>query len=370
MSAVDMTGVDPAPPLVSRKERSRRRLYPAIVENMRDGVLAFDGSGRIIAVNAPARRIFGFEAVDWIDKSFAEALILRPDLADVNDAIVDAMYAPNNLLTREVTVGEREARCHLVIRTSMLHDEQRSETQGVVAIISDISDQIRALRERIEFGHLLVVFIATMAIANIITLLVDRYLDVDVYSPAFSWAYLIMIAVPVTAAVVRHGYLPGSIGLTLVNWRRAALEGVAVSALLIGMMAVVTYVSRPQVAAHGLGDFVRLDGLALILAFYAPHSLLQEILARGVLQNSLRRILNDGRGIMSVVVASLVFGLFHSYLGLTGIAVTTISGVIFGALFIRHGNLVGATIVHLAAGPPRSRSRSSRRGLPRSAARR
>ena len=84
--------------------------------------------------------------------------------------------------------------------------------------------------------------------------------------------------------------------------------------------------------------------------FYAPHSFVQEVLARGVLQSSLRRVLNDRRGIVSVVVASLVFGLFHGYLGLTGIAVTTVSGVIFGCLFIRHGNLIGATIVHVLAG--------------------
>src|SRR5262249_10953342 len=151
----------------------------------------------IIAINAPARAALGFEGDDWVGKSFAEEVIGRQDLATVSDAIIDAMYAPNNVLTREVTIGRGELERTLVIRTSMLHDEQIGETKGVVAIISDISEQIRALRERIEFGHLLVLFMATMAMANIITLVVDRYLEVNVHTPAFAWTYLMMIALPV-----------------------------------------------------------------------------------------------------------------------------------------------------------------------------
>lgn len=79
-------------------------------------------------------------------------------------------------------------------------------------------------------------------------------------------------------------------------------------------------------------------------------SRVQGVLARGVLQNSLRRVLNDGQGVVSVIIASLVFGLFHSHFGLGAIAVTMASGLIFGWLFIRHGNLIGATIVHVLAG--------------------
>ena len=334
----------------SKAEQARGHIYPIIVENMRDGVLAFNGRGKIIAVNSPARSILGLEDDDWVGKSFAEEVISRPELADVSEAIVDAMYAPNNVLTREVTVGQAPDERYLVIRTSMLRDDQRGETKGVVAIISDISDQIRALRERIEFGHILVLFIATMAMANIITLVVDRYLDVNVYSPAFAWTYLIMIAVPVIGSLVSRGRSASSVGLTLTNWRRATVEGLLVSVALIAMLAALVYFSNPDAIGKRLSDTLQPSYIAIILLLYAPHSFLQEVLARGVLQNSLRRVLNDRRGIISVGIASLVFGLFHSHFGLAAIAVTMISGLIFGGLFNRHGNLIGATIVHVLAG--------------------
>lgn len=349
MAVSEVLGAAEARPR-SKAEQARGHIYPIIVENMRDGVLAFSGRGKIIAVNAPARSILGFEGEDWVGKSFAEEVIGRPELGDVSDAIVDAMYAPNNVLTREVTIGSGADERNLVIRTSMLHDDKRDETRGVVAIISDVSDQIRALRERIEFGHLLVLFIATMAIANIITLIVDRYLDINVYSPAFSWVYLGMIALPVIGTVMRLGYSPRSIGLTLNNWRRATSEGLLVSAAIFALMAAYVLLVQPDMTARSLGDYMRLDGLAVILLFYAPHSLLQEMLARGVLQNALRRVLDDERGIVSISVASLVFGLFHSFYGLPAVAVTMFSGLIFGWLFMRHGNLIGATIVHVLAG--------------------
>lgn len=334
----------------SKAEQTRGHIYPIIVENMRDGVLAFNGRGKIIAVNAPARSILGFEGEDWVGKSFAEEVIGRPELSDVGDAIVDAMYAPNNVLTREVTVGGGPDERNLVIRTSMLHDNQRDETKGVVAIISDVSDQIRALRERIDFGHLLVLIVTTMAMANIVTLVVDRYLHVNVYSPLFAWVYLLLITVPVLGSLVWRRRSPKSVGVTLDNWRQATIEGLLISAVIFGLMAACVVAMRPGLTMSSLGDYVQLDGLALILLSYAPHSFLQEVLIRGVLQNSLRRVLDDQRGIFSIVIASLIFGLFHTHFGLQAVAITMGSGLIFGWLFLRHGNLIGATIVHVLAG--------------------
>jgi membrane protease YdiL (CAAX protease family) len=90
--------------------------------------------------------------------------------------------------------------------------------------------------------------------------------------------------------------------------------------------------------------------IGVIVLLYAPHSFIQEVLTRGVLQNSLTRLLNDDRGIRSLVITSLIFGLFHSYIGLSAVAVTTLAGLLFGWLAMRHKNVIGASIVHVVGG--------------------
>jgi PAS domain S-box-containing protein len=329
---------------------SHEFIFPAIVEHMRDGVLAIDGIGNIITINAPARSILKLDGDICIGQNFAEAVITRRDLQEVSDSIIDAIYAPNNVLTRDVTMIDGDAARNLVIRTSMLRDDPHDQALGVVAIISDVSEKVRALRERIEFGHLVVLFISMLGLADLITLLVDEYSGINVYSPAFSWAYLCIIAGPVFATVFRLKLPLRSIGLSFDNWRQAVIEGAVVSVPVLGLFLALSEFRGAHTPAADSANYGSLTSVGIIILLYAPHSFVQEVLTRGILQSSLQRLLNDESGIRSLMIASLIFGLFHSYIGLPAVAVTTLAGLLFGYLYMRHGNVIGATMVHVVGG--------------------
>jgi membrane protease YdiL (CAAX protease family) len=319
---------------------------------MRDGVLAIDGNGNIITINAPARQILKLGGDVRVSQNFAEAIIARRDLHEINDAIIDAIYAPNNVLTRDVTIPDGDHVRNIVIRTSMLRDNSRGEPLGVVAIISDVSERVRALRERIEFGHLVLLFISMLGLADIITLIVHEYLKVNVHTTAFAWGYLLLIAAPVFVTVYHLGLPLRSIGLTLDNWKRATIEGSVVAAAVFGLFYLIASFRGPVPAMSETADYGLLTGSGLSMGIlpYIPHSIVQEVLTRGVLQNSLMRLLNDRNGIRALMITSLIFGLFHSYIGLPAVAVTTLSGMLLGSLAIRHRNLISATIVHVVGG--------------------
>lgn len=331
-------------------EESHEVIYPAIIEYMRDGVLAIDGTGNIISINSPALDILKLRSSDLMGQNFAEVVLARRDLDDLSDSMIDAIYAPNNVLTRDVVMKDGNDEKHLVIRTSMLMDKERHEALGVVAIISDVSEKVQALRERIEFGHLVVLFITVLGLANIVTLVVGEYLKVDVYSPTFGWAYLFLISAPVFVTVYRLGLPLRSIGLTLRNWRQAVIEGGAVSALTVGMLYILSEIRGPMPPIIGAIDYSSATGIGMIVLLYGPHSFVQELLSRGVLQGSLGRLLNDQSGFRSLLTSSLMFGMFHSHFGLPAVVVTGVSGLIFGYLFMRHKNLIGATMAHVAGG--------------------
>lgn len=330
----------------------RDLLFPAIVENMRDGVLAFDNNGNLITANDPACEMLGFDDPSALGGTFAEMVLMREELWEINDAIVESMYAANNVVTRDVTfrIGREER--HIVVRTSMLRDERSGQPLGVVVILSDVSEKMRSLRERIEFGHLVVLFIGLLGLANIVTLFVQTYDWFNVYSTGFAWAYLILITLPVAYTVWHLKLAPSQIGITLQGWRRAVFEGVAASAVAIAVIYALSHLMREGTVPgeHATMSSMSVGMVILSRCGYALHSLIQEVMARGVLQTSLRRLLDDRSGVRSLLVASLIFGLFHSHFGLMAVAVTAISGVVMGAMYMRHGNLIGVTILHVAAG--------------------
>jgi PAS domain S-box-containing protein len=348
MTTAERRTVDFVDTVISSEE-SHDVIYPAIVEQMRDGVLAIDGLGNIISINAPACAILRLRPSDLAGRIFAEAVLARRDLDEVSDAMIDAVYAPDNVLTRGVTVkGDKDER-NLVIRTSMLLDKEREHALGVVAIISDVSEKVRGLRERIEFGHLVVLFTSMLGFANVATLIIDQHLDVNIYSPAFSMGLPRDHSGAIFLTAHRLAQPAASLGLTLDNWRQAVIEGGAVAFVMVGCLYVGSMFRGPTPVMDGV-DYGSISGVGVILLLYGPHSFEQELLSRGALQGSLARLLNDQAGIRSLLVASLIFGLFHSHFGQSAVLVTGLSGLVFGYLFRRHKNLIGATIARVAGG--------------------
>jgi membrane protease YdiL (CAAX protease family) len=83
---------------------------------------------------------------------------------------------------------------------------------------------------------------------------------------------------------------------------------------------------------------------------YLVHSILQELIARGLLQSSFQRFLDDRKGLQSVVLASVLFGVFHIHFGLMAVVTTILSGLVFGLVYLRHRNIAGVSLLHFFVG--------------------
>ena len=46
----------------------------------------------------------------------------------------------------------------------------------------------------------------------------------------------------------------------------------------------------------------------------------------------------------------MMFGMFHINYGPSAVALTTVGGFVFGAIYMRHKNLAGVTILHVTGG--------------------
>ncbi len=213
--------------------------------------------------------------------------------------------------------------------------------------VEALEREVTSLREREQFGIFYLYSITTMCFGTIANVLIARQMfDVDVYSVRFGWQYLAIYLLPLFVVLIWMKMPVSELGLTTRGLRRSTVEGVVISAGLIAIMAAAKFI---------LGEF----GVALgeptpmpfaVTVSYAVHAFLQELLARGFLQSSYQRFLDDERGLKSVLLSSVLFGMFHLHFGLHAVFITTVGGILFGVIYLRHKNLAGVTIVHTALG--------------------
>jgi len=113
----------------------------AIIHNMTDGVVAFDTKGKIIHINSTARKLLNVNKIDKyrFDKLFAE---LGADIK-----IGDLLYLDDNrFCEREIT------REKLALKVSFaVFNNEKNKTDGVLAVIHDITKQQRLEMSRREF---------------------------------------------------------------------------------------------------------------------------------------------------------------------------------------------------------------------------
>ncbi len=220
----------------------------------------------------------------------------------------------------------------------------RGATDNYVEVLER---ELEAVRTQQHFGHFFVYVLTIMAIGALVNYVISRHLiTVDVYSQQFAWMYAAILLIPALVVIWGMEVPLSDMGLTRIELGRSLKEGVLASLAVILLTVLVA------------GALYLLDKLPKMpLQFelyptigYAIHSFLQELIGRGLMQNSFQRFFNDRKGIKSVLLASILFGIFHLHFGLMAVLLTMISGFIFGAFFLRTGNVAGVSLLHFTAG--------------------
>ena len=113
----------------------------AIIQNMTDGVIAFDTKGRIIHINSTAKKMLGINKIEKykFDKLFDEL--------DANIKIGDLLYLENNrFCERDITKGDFALKVNFAV-----FNNERRKTDGVLAVLHDVTKQQRLEMSRREF---------------------------------------------------------------------------------------------------------------------------------------------------------------------------------------------------------------------------
>jgi len=174
-------------------------------------------------------------------------------------------------------------------------------------------------------------------------------------SPLYDWSYLVVILVPLLLFMPSFGCSLSDAGVTWKNARQSLIEGSIVSGAVIGLVVSAYYLYRViHPAVPPLLEGVRSPSheWTLFHWLYLPQAYLQEFVARGVMQGTLKKFWADASyaGIIAITVVAFMFAIAHVQRGLLVAFVVFLGGLIFGWLYNRHQNLLGVGLVHYVLG--------------------
>jgi CRP-like cAMP-binding protein/membrane protease YdiL (CAAX protease family) len=214
-----------------------------------------------------------------------------------------------------------------------------------------LQKQLDQERLRNEFGIFFIIMTLLMLASNAINHIAGSY-HLEVKDSWFSWAYIGLMLVPFLGFVFYFKYPLGMFGVTLNNFKKSLLEGLILGAGLSAIFFVSFDVLEEYIPQ--LKDQLALNGprrLAItIIITYFVHSYIQEFIARGLIQTSLRKFFNDTKGYKTIMLVAVMFGAFHLHFGFIAVLLTTFISIVFGLFYMRHNNLIGVTVLHFILG--------------------
>lgn len=339
-------------------DTDRQALSAAALEFMQDAVMALNSEGVVTTANPAFQAMFGLAPADIVGRTFAETMIERPELEEFNDTIVDAIHQPDNTIARDIEVRRDGIRRYLSVRTNLLTMPGKRGYHGLIAVVSDETSRVQALRTQTEYARLMLAIVASLAVSLLATSAMFKNLKVSELAGGVSlewvlvsWGYLLVSAIPSLIYIWISGLPLSTVGLTTKNWRRSVgeslLASLAIGLLLLGIASYLrtSSGSAPDDPLFKWNFILSLGGIS-----YALHSVLQEFVARGVMLSSVRRLLPNKSNFLSILLVAIVFSAFHAAWGYSIVVFTFLSSFIFGWMYLRQGNLIGVSILHFIVG--------------------
>lgn len=185
------------------------------------------------------------------------------------------------------------------------------------------------------------------------------------YSSFITIFILIIISSIFFPTIIKMTRLPLSFfGITTRNWKKSIIESVFYTLPFFVLLVLIKWIVLKTVSGFDQYPlftilspsnlFFRSDKVTwvMLVLFYSFIIVpLQELIARGGLQNSLQIFLtNKHKLLLSILISNLIFSSFHVYLSVPLALLVFFPGIFWGWLYSRHHTLIGVWISHMLLG--------------------
>ena len=329
-------------------------IVPRILRDMNDGVLVLDMRGGILYMNDQGRALLG-QSGDWTGMKYA-ALMAQDDEGK-NDAfhqfVLDAVYDKENTHNGEAAYQlPDQTQRQFRLTSSFLRGEDGGQPIGVVVVFSDITEVTRLHRQRRESSAIFaIMMICVCGYLFLWSLL--RYLNAE--PPGWVMSIVIeAISVLMFFVIIKTtSFSIRDIGLMIPDARATFVPDILITvagtaALVLGKVVLLRVAPGFFPAGSPFWDW-SVGTVADV--FYPLTAILQEFLARGVMQENLRRIFTGKHAdALSILVSSLIFGVLHIAYGLPFMLAASLLLGLLGVLYNKQRNIWGLAIIHYVLG--------------------
>lgn len=358
-------------------DQAKLNIPPAMasdmLSSMSDGVLAVDPNGVILLVNPVAAALLELDAAEVTGRRFAEVFLTRDGLDAFNDCMLAAIYNPGEPQTQELVLTPNGEERVIIVRTNRLVSQADGVLEGVVAVISDISERVRNLREKVASeaqraaaGRFIV---AVFTVFSLFTLTLEpmqafaRAGGLDI-GPLVGLLALVLTAVGI---MWWTRLPPARLGLTWRLSRHDLIESILWSIgfcvfITVGKLFVLRVLLGISADERALFEFWVLDNgevvtsawlMAAGIAFYLVTTPIQEIGSRSAIQAPLQNFLD---GVVRApkwtanIVSTLMFAVLHAHLDPIVALMVIVPSLLWGWLFMRSGTILSPIISHSIVG--------------------
>lgn len=332
-----------------------KEIVPRILRDMNEGVLVLDTKGVILYLNEKGRDLLGkTESPEGKKYSLA---FLSEETNETNDAfhqfVLDAVYDKGKAHSGEAAYkAENQEIRYLNMTSSFLFSEDGTEKIGVVVVFADITALVQTNRQRREASTVFAVLMICVCVYLFLWSLL-RYLNIE--PPGWVMNLLIEgISILMFVVILKTtSFSIHDIGLRVTNAKKTFVPDlwitvIGTAVLVLGKQILLRAV--PGFFPQGAPFWDWSVGTAADI-FYPATVVLQEFLARGVMQENLNRVFTGKYAtVLSIVVSSLVFGVLHIHYGLPFMLGATVLLGALGMLYHKQGNIWGLCIIHYVLG--------------------
>jgi HlyD family secretion protein len=122
------------------------QLFKSILDYMRDGVIAVDRQGKIVAFNPAAGRILALEPERALGQTLLELFLNDEGADEFTHAIFDAIYEATVIQQKRVRYQVNSVERFLSVTTSQMLLGDGREPAGIICVFSDVTE-VERLRE-------------------------------------------------------------------------------------------------------------------------------------------------------------------------------------------------------------------------------
>jgi PAS domain S-box-containing protein len=333
--------------------QSHKNTMTTIMRDMADGVIVIDRLGKIKYLNPAGEAILQKNADTLCETAYVDFLAEDERNEDFHQFVLDAIYDKEKSHNGVVSFQAGGQPKKLRVTSSFVFSEDKTELTGVSVVFSDVTEVEKLNTIRREST---VIFSILM---SFIAMYIFIYSAIYTFIPDFRRGYMAIIGEIIATIAMVIILNTTSISVKDFNLRmKNPLRRMTPAIVIILVSAVLMVLVKAIILALGIpffpenSPFIYIPPVTVWVVLYPFTAFIQEILARCIVQSSLKYVFTGKHAAsLSIIVSSLAFGALHISHGMNYMIASFLLLAVMGIYYEKSDrNIWGTFLMHYILG--------------------